>query len=199
VAAIPLVLGLAIPSRPLGAAELDEDLSVSGLGTANTQAPVGAETPSALYEPSPVINTEHQPTPVNLVEARATAVVASEWTIYDWQDAYQSGQYVPSWFNGKPADVTGMVVRPEGVPAGHFVLGRWVMRHCAADAFGVGLLVKSDKPGLSNETWVRAQGSLSVRNVNNEQVLVLDAASVDDTIEEPVVPYIFPRPRSWQR
>jgi putative membrane protein len=195
IVAIPLLLGLLVPSKPLDAAALDNTLSLTGgPGTDTGVIQVPTAYPTSELAPTPVVSGPHQATPVGLAEGQATALAQPEWNIYDWQQAFQSNTYSKEWFSSQSADIVGLVVRPDDIPSGHVVVGRWVMRHCAADAFGVGMLVSSEQAaGIPDETWVRVRGQLSVQQINNEPVLVLSATSIDDKVGEPTIPYIFPR------
>jgi putative membrane protein len=188
VAAIPLLLGVLIPSQPLGASMLDENL---GAGVAlDTSGSTSTVTQSPATDPGPGTSAAVAPSfPVG------DDSDVTQWNIYDWSIAFRSTEKERSWFNGQPADVVGILVRPESAPAGHFVAGRWVMRHCAADAYGVGMLVRwAGNEKFPVETWVRAKGTIEVRQVGggSEPTLVLSATSVEE-VPEPDVPYLFPR------
>jgi len=115
------------------------------------------------------------------------------WNIWDWQRTYNANVHPNSWFDGRQADVTGFVYHPPGVEGDQFVLARYVMRHCAADAFGVGLLVRwpgGDK--LPTDTWVHIQGSMLIDKFQNEETLLMVAQNLDDKIGTPDTPYIYP-------
>lgn len=159
VATIPLLLGVLVPSRPLGAAALQGRSAPAEFVRGYTTLP------------------ETDP---------------SEWNMLQWQRAFNSGVKPPTWFEGQKASVVGFIVDVPGTPAGHFVLGRWVMRHCAADAYGLGLLaVGQGGDRLTTETWVRVSGRMGVINIGGENALVLRAESVDSTIGQPDPAYIF--------
>ena len=159
IATVPLLLGLLVPSRPLGAAAL-----------------------------------QGRAAPVEFVRGYTTLPEndPSEWNMLQWQRAFNSGVQPSGWFEGQKASVVGFIVDVPGTPAGHFVMGRWVMRHCAADAYGLGLLASGQGGDmLPTETWVRVKGSMGVINLGGEDALVLRAESVDSTIGQPDPAYIF--------
>ena len=164
VVAIPLVLGVIVPSRPLGAAAMNNSnlagpsLQVEGSGTYSVDPP--------------------------------------EWNIMEWQLAFKNQMHPNDWFTGKEADLIGFVVHRPDIPAEHFVAARFVMYHCAADARGVGLLVNwPQSRELAQDSWVRAQGTMQVKEVNGEPVLTLVASQVE-TVPEPELPYLRPFIRS---
>jgi len=132
--------------------------------------------------------------PVDFVRGYTTLpqTDTTEWNMLEWQRAFYSGVKPPSWFEGQKATVTGFIVEEPGAPAGHFVMARWVMRHCAADAYGMGLLASGQgADGLPSDTWVRVKGKMGVIKIGSDDALVLNAESVDSTIGQPVPAYIF--------
>ena len=156
---IPLLLGVFIPSKPLGAAALR-----------GRAAPVEFVTG---YTALPETDT-------------------SEWNMLQWQRAFNSRAKPPSWFEGQKASVLGFIVEESGLPAGHFLMGRWVMRHCAADAYGLGLLASGQGgDNLPAETWVRVKGSMGLMNIGGADALVLRAESIERIIGQPDPAYIF--------
>jgi putative membrane protein len=147
------------------------------------------------------INTNMASANVALESSSSTKGDPATWNIWEWQRTYNANTYPDEWFNGRRADLIGFVFRPEPFPPDHFVAARYVMQHCAADAFGVGMLVAW--PGGQNlpmDTWVRVQGAMTVTEFDGEPTLMLKADSVDDTIGEPQIPYIFPvsSPDQWK-
>jgi len=161
VVALPLVLGKAVPSKPLGASAI----TTNNLATISLAVEGGGQT--TLDPP--------------------------DWNLMEWKLAFQHLVHPQDWFNGQDANVIGFVVRPPDAPAGHFVAARFVMYHCAADARGVGMLVKwSGSDRLAQDSWVRIKGIMRVQEFNGEPVLVLDALQVDDKIGEPETPYLRP-------
>lgn len=175
VVAIPLVLGVLLPSRPLGTGAIDVNLGAGGSAGGGS---AGAALPGAGSGAG----------------QGAYAANQREWHIWDWQQSFQASKTPDACFTGQRADVTGFVHHQPELPPGHFILARFVMRHCAADAFGVGMLVAYDKAEtLAPDTWVRVQGALRVSDVAGEPALVLHPATLDANVGEPISPYIYPR------
>ena len=158
--AVPLLLGVLVPSRPLGAGAMAASPSVAG-----------------LVQGRKAVALEHTTT----------------WTLLDWEQAYSAAPPPYSEYNGQPADVVGFVYRPPDLPSEHIVLARFVMIHCAADARGIGMLVRGPAvDALPLDTWVHVQGTMEVAEFQGELALVLNAQSVDDKIGDPDQPYLFP-------
>jgi putative membrane protein len=153
----PLVFGLLVPSRPLGANAVGGDLM-----------------PNA-------------PTDKSLASSNS-----QEWTVVDWLRVfYYSGN--PDRLNGREADVIGFVYRREGDPKGHFMVARFLMSCCSADASAVGVPVAwNQADNLSVDTWVRVRGPVKVQPFGRNTLPVIDATSVDATIGAPAQPYLYP-------
>ena len=95
---------------------------------------------------------------------------------------------------GRRAAVEGVVYRKDDLPAGTFVLFRFVINCCAADAFPAGLLVACDRAGSQPvDSWVRVRGVVETRKVKGAVMPVLRAERVV-RISPPWNPYIEQRP-----
>ncbi|HEX6261414.1 MAG TPA: TIGR03943 family protein [Actinomycetota bacterium] len=87
---------------------------------------------------------------------------------------------------GSEVSFVGFVVRREGTPADEFVLTRFLVSCCVADALSVQVRVVGAPPGAFEEDeWVRVQGTLYPLP---DQVVV-DAASVK-AVPRPAQPYL---------
>lgn len=87
---------------------------------------------------------------------------------------------------GSQIDFVGFVVRREGMPADEFVLTRFLVSCCVADALSVQVRVVGAPPGAFQEDqWVRVQGTLYPL----AEEVVVDAASVEP-VPRPDQPYL---------
>lgn len=124
--------------------------------------------------------------------AGGTLVIAdsAQWTVADWLRAFTSGG--GERLSGKPADISGFVYRQDGDPEGHFVVARFLMVHCTADAYAVGLPVRWAGTGaLPADTWVRVQGTVQIGDFRGNRLPILVASSVDDRVERPKQAYLY--------
>ncbi|MBM4413134.1 MAG: TIGR03943 family protein [Chloroflexi bacterium] len=159
---IPVLLGLAVPPRPLGA--------------------------DALVQQSPTLNRVAQRTreaPLPDVQTTHT------WTLYDWAVV---ASIDPAMVIDKRADVEGFVVQNPAlnVPDGQFMVARYVLNCCTADAGGVGMRVAwSNGKSLPNDKWVRVQGTVQTITIDGIEHPLLVADSVR-AIEVPNRPYLTP-------
>jgi len=91
----------------------------------------------------------------------------------------------PKQYVGKRVYTEGIVYRDEKVPKDHFVLFRFVITCCAADAQPVGILVHAENvEKLKNDTWVHAEGRFVLREFDGTLTACIEAESVD-TIRVP--------------
>lgn len=122
----------------------------------------------------------------------AASTNSLEWTVVDWLRVFHySGN--PDRLNGREADVVGFVYRRDGDPKGHFMVARFLMSCCSADASAVGLPVAWEQAdGLPLDTWVRVRGPARVQQFGKNTLPVIEAKSVDTTIGAPAQPYLYP-------
>jgi uncharacterized repeat protein (TIGR03943 family) len=86
---------------------------------------------------------------------------------------------------GSRVTFEGIVTRREGSPADEFVLTRFIVSCCVADALSVQVRVVGAPPGFEQDQWVRVSGTFYP--VGRE--VVVDAASVR-AISQPQDPYL---------
>jgi len=159
---VPVLLGLAVPPKPLGA--------------------------DALVQQSPMLNrvalrNSESPLP----DIQNTQV----WTLYDWAVI---ASVDPLMVVDQPADIEGFVVQNPvlNVPDGQFMLARYVLNCCTADAGGVGMRVAwSNGQSLPNDQWVRVTGKVRTIEIDGIVHPLLVAQSVR-VIEVPDQPYLTP-------
>jgi uncharacterized repeat protein (TIGR03943 family) len=91
---------------------------------------------------------------------------------------------------GQPVHVVGIVARGASLPADQFVLLRYSIVHCVADAQPVGLLVQLP-PGsvATTNDWVEIDGALSLSTRDGSDLISILATRVTPT-DEPAYPYL---------
>lgn len=104
----------------------------------------------------------------------------------------QVDQVLRSEALGQKVDLIGFVARWEGLGPEEFVLTRFVVTCCAADAVPVGVKViwRSAGSFLDNQ-WVRVQGRAKAETWDGRLGVVVRPDAVD-RVEVPAVPYIYP-------
>ena len=111
---------------------------------------------------------------------------------YDIGDWVLSLSYNPDldFYVGKKVDVTGFIFAPNTIPEETFIVSRFVIRCCAADATPVGLKVKYDwKSNFKTDDWVRVTGKFELIKIDEIDELIIIPENVVST-EVPDRPYI---------
>ena len=163
--ALPVLLGLLVEPRPLGAAALqNREINVSGSALTSSSAPEGSDL-------SVIAN-------------------AGERNILDWLYLFQRSTD-PASFNGEEAHVVGFVYRDDRFADTQFMVSRFTVSCCVADAAPIGLIVEwPDTAVLPSDSWVEVSGTLQAGTFNGVEMPVLVADSVTPT-ETPSQPYLY--------
>ncbi len=160
---LPVLVGFLIPARPLSVSVLEN----RGI---NTSAPLTAriEDSQAILSLAPI-----------------------ERTVLDWIRLFSLEQDVER-FAGEAVDVTGFVFRDGRLSENQFMVGRFTITCCVADAMALGMIV--DYPGVQNlngQIWVRVQGELSITEQDGRKLPAIRAEQVE-VVPQPEQPYLFP-------
>ncbi|MCA9981695.1 MAG: TIGR03943 family protein, partial [Anaerolineales bacterium] len=161
---VPLLLGVLVPPQPLGATAL-----------ANREVDLGQTTAVDKYQTS------------NL---QITLPPAPERTILEWLIAFDEEGFAEAVTDG-PANVVGFVYRDERFGAEQFLVSRYVVSCCVADATPVGLVVSwPDTAVLTADSWVQVEGSFTLTDFAGKEVPVLEATRVT-VVEAPTPVYLY--------
>jgi len=117
-------------------------------------------------------------------------VASGELSLADIAGALQSqkGAQALARRAGSRVSLVGFVTKESGMPADEFVLTRFLVSCCVADALSVQVRVVGAPPGnLKTDQWVRVEGALYP--LENEALV--DAAEVVH-VDRPVRPYLNP-------
>jgi putative membrane protein len=166
--ALPVVLGLLTPPQPLGSAALtNRDMN---LQLSNSSPRVTAS--SAVVRP------------------REKA--ATDKNILDWWRDFRPLPDANTALAGQAVKVSGFVYKDEQYGADTFLVIRFTVSCCVADAAVVGLLVQSpDSQSLTNDTWVEVTGSFVNSTLDNWKLPIVAAQQVS-RIDIPSQPYLYP-------
>lgn len=163
--ALPVVLGLLVEPRPLGASALqNREINVNGGSIASSSAPEGSEL--------------------------GIIANAGERNILDWLYLFQRSSD-PASFAGEEAHVIGFVFRDDRFTDTQFMVSRFTVSCCVADAAPIGLIVEwPDTAVLTPDSWVEVSGTLQTQSFNGIEMPILIANSVSPT-ETPSQPYLY--------
>lgn len=160
---VPLVLGVVLPAKPLGA---------SAVGASGIATSLNALNPSS---------------------STGTFNLAPEnRNVLDWVRAF-SAAATPDEFTGQPADLIGFVYRDIRFNDDtQFMVARFAVSCCTADALAIGVIVEMpDSAKYKQDGWVRVRGKFQVREFDSHQTPVLIAESIEETAM-PERPYLYP-------
>lgn len=162
IVALPVILGLAVPPRPLGAAALD-----------NREV---------------VLSVESSALPASV---QAAAKTASERNMLDWWRGFQASNDYAA-FTNQEATVIGFVYKDPRYGEGHFLATRFIVSCCVADAAVVGLVVRwPDSVELADDQWVEVRGKFAPSDLDSWKPPLLIAESVTP-VDTPAQPYLYP-------
>ncbi|SFI63886.1 TIGR03943 family putative permease subunit [Thermoflavimicrobium dichotomicum] len=95
----------------------------------------------------------------------------------------------PSELKGKKIKVKGFVYLDPNIQQNEFVLGRFTVTCCTADASVIGFVFKTEKPFKENQ-WLEATGTIQTRKENGADVPVIRLDSYE-LIPAPKDPYVY--------
>jgi putative membrane protein len=87
--------------------------------------------------------------------------------------------------------VIGFVYHDPRLSEGQFMVGRFTITCCVADALAVGMVVAwPEAKDLPDNHWVRVQGAVQTVLLDGQTLPLIDAETVE-IIPEPQQPYLF--------
>lgn len=216
---LPLALGFLSPDAALGSSLAEKkgmNLSSSSSlkGTADTQknasdpAPPSPDPdPSAPGDTPPSGITSNQPVPDELdrlfpadefteTYANYGKKIYKEPLIHVEEQSFIETLTTLDLFRkafiGKEVEISGFVYRTEDMNKQQFVIGRFIMNCCSADASPYGMLVHFDHANrYPNDTWIKIRGTLDQTVFNENEILVIQAQKIQK-ITPPESPYVYP-------
>lgn len=163
---IPIVLGLAVPPQPLGASAL-----------ANREINAG-------------LNESTMPGIVGSAAHKAT----TDKNILDWWKHFRTAADLNAdpAVVGQPARVVGFVYQDGRYGDDHFMVVRYVVSCCVADAAALALVVAApNASSLENDQWVEIEGVFTPGTLDSWKMPVLMAQTITP-VDVPNQPYLYP-------
>lgn len=196
---LPLLIGLLLPDALMGSALAGKKgIRLSGdLHAPLTFSLFSRESGSAPSGGSPFQNTlpDNKAVRGGSLEAAAEQRNESEQIVVEesrFVDTLTAINRHPAQFAGKTAEIRGFVYHPPGLPRNRFVVARFVIDCCSADAVPYGMVVESGKDlDLPADAWVSVQGRLETATFRGKTILQIKAGTVR-RVEPPRQPYIYP-------
>jgi uncharacterized repeat protein (TIGR03943 family) len=114
-----------------------------------------------------------------------------ERNILDWVKIFNYEKDLSAHL-GSTADVIGFVYHDPRLEGERFMVGRFIITCCVADAFAVGMVVDaSDSEVHEENTWVQVKGAVDVVTIENRKVPLIRAESITP-VRTPDQPYLYP-------
>lgn len=133
---------------------------------------------------------------ITLTRVKPQAFYAStrseDKTLIDWIRTLQVYPE-PDAYAGQKAKVQGFVVYPPKGSEQYFLLTRFVITCCAADAYPVSLpvkLTKGDRTAYTPDKWLEVEGQMITETFEGRRQLTLQATALKQ-ISEPKNPYNY--------
>lgn len=160
--AVPLLLGVLVPARPLGASAIDH----KGFSV------VAPQQAASSHEP---LQTEISP---------------ADRTVLDWIRAFNQAPDA-TVYQDQPADLVGFVYHDPRLPPGQFLLARFTLTCCVADASAIGVIVEwAEADALPTNAWLRVRGPVSSGELEGHRIPLIQAESLE-SIAVPTQPYLY--------
>lgn len=160
--ALPLIIGIFAPQRSLSASAIQ----TRGMNTGATFM-------------------------IRSGATNAIDIPSTERSVLDWIRAASEGGN-GKLVEGQAADVTGFVYHDPRLSSSQFLVGRFSLACCVADAVAVGMVVNSPEATvLPDNQWVRVRGTVRLISLDGELLPVIEAAEILK-VPEPAQPYLFP-------
>ena len=129
--------------------------------------------------------------PVGVSDASAFSLNPLDRNILDWLREFDRAS-TPAAFNGTPVDVIGFVYREPRHAEDSFMISRFTMSCCVADAFPIGMPVTyAEASDFTAGEWVRVSGELKAAEFG-EDFLPVVFATIVEPVDEPDQPYLYP-------
>ncbi len=111
--------------------------------------------------------------------------------ILDWLREFDHAN-TPAQFNGTAVDVVGFVYREPIHPQDGFMLARFTMSCCVADAFPIGMpIIAAGAEQYAAGEWLRVKGQLKASAFGGDFLPVVFADAIE-AVDEPRQPYLYP-------
>jgi len=166
--ALPMVLGILTPPQPLGVAALaNRDMDLQ-------------------------LNSTRQTVAGQSAAARPLEKAAVDKNILDWWRDFRTIPDANHALAGQAVKAIGFVYKDDRYGKNAFMLTRFTVSCCVADASAVGLLVQSpESETLTDDIWVEVSGTFVASERENWKLPIVVAQTVA-RIDVPDQPYLYP-------
>ncbi len=152
------------------------------LGVLVPSQPLGADAVGGAISTSTV---------AGVVDSTTFTIAPENRNVLDWLRVFNATADFAA-LEGQPANVVGFVYIEPGIPEDEFMVARFTLSCCVADASAIGLpVIWADASDLPQNQWVQAQGVIEVVEMDGDMRPILRAESVE-VVPQPEHPYLYP-------
>jgi putative membrane protein len=95
-------------------------------------------------------------------------------------------------FIAKKIEISGFIYRDHSMTDTQFVVTRFALQCCSADATPYGVMIENaHAKGYAEDTWVKITGTIQTTNYMGQKIMKVDATQIDK-IQAPHSPYVYP-------
>lgn len=123
------------------------------------------------------------------VDNMVMAIEPSKRNVLDWLRVFYATSDATT-LNGQPVDVIGFVYREPEFTATQFMVARFTVSCCVADANAIGMPVEWQGQ-IEQGEWVRVVGTIEAGEFRGDTTPMVRAESVE-VVEQPEHPYLYP-------
>jgi uncharacterized repeat protein (TIGR03943 family) len=89
-------------------------------------------------------------------------------------------------------EISGFIYHEDDMKFNQFVVARFSVSCCSADALPFGVMIESDKANLFHkDSWVKVTGTIGKTTYAGNNIMKLDAAKIEK-IQAAKDPYVYP-------
>ncbi len=123
------------------------------------------------------------------VDNMVLSIEPSKRNVLDWLRVFNATEDYAT-LNGQPADVIGFVYVEPTFGENQFMVARFTVSCCVADASAIGIPVQWPE-AVEQGQWVRVTGVMETGDFRGDAAPILHAQAVE-VVEQPEHPYLYP-------
>ncbi|SDF92045.1 TIGR03943 family protein [Fontibacillus panacisegetis] len=179
----PLLLGILLPDQALGSmAAAKKGMTLGSPVLSSVQL-------SSMFKAPDKYNTEF---------AEIAKIIYQQQVIEVNPEVYSeiigAIELFKDQFVGKEIKISGFVYEDHSLKQNHeFILGRFLVQCCTADANPFGVLITSNQSiaSLQKDSWIEVQGVLRTEIRKGKEIIAISADQITQ-IPRPDTPYVYP-------
>lgn len=188
---LPLLLGTLLPDQALGS-----------MAAAKKGMTLGS--PLLSYSSDQLDRVFQAPDPYNSEFAEVAKIIYPQEIIDVTPEAYSeivgAIELFHDQFVGKKIKISGFIYEDRTIQQDHeFILGRFLVQCCTADANPFGIMIKTDQlnllehelSALQQDNWIVVEGIVASGFKNGKEIVAIAATDIS-LIPAPDTPYVYP-------